>query len=103
MPYKKIKDRIKFQKNYKASQRVKVIKYYSKGKMNCKCCGEKEYKFLAIDHSNNNGYEHRKTLNTPNIALWIIKNGYPKGFQILCHNCNMGKRMNGGICPHKMG
>jgi len=31
--------------------------------------------------------------------LWLRKYNYPKGFQVLCHNCNMAKRF--GVCPHK--
>lgn len=31
---------------------------------------------------------------------WIIDNGFPKYFQTLCMNCNHGKRMNNGVCPH---
>jgi hypothetical protein len=32
----------------------------------------------------------------------IIKTGFPDGYQVLCMNCNWGKRMNKGICPHKV-
>jgi hypothetical protein len=31
----------------------------------------------------------------------LCKNGFPKGFQTLCMNCNWGKYRNGGQCPHK--
>jgi hypothetical protein len=31
----------------------------------------------------------------------IIRNGYPPDFEILCFNCNCGKAVNGGICPHE--
>jgi hypothetical protein len=27
--------------------------------------------------------------------------GYPAGFQVLCMNCQVGRRDNGGVCPHK--
>jgi len=32
---------------------------------------------------------------------WIIKNDFPKYFQILCHNCNAAKAYprNKGKCP----
>ena len=29
-----------------------------------------------------------------------IKNNFPKGFQILCHNCNIAKG-HYGKCPHE--
>ncbi len=32
---------------------------------------------------------------------WIIKNNFPEEFQILCFNCNSGRHINGGICPHE--
>jgi hypothetical protein len=30
----------------------------------------------------------------------LRRNNYPEGFQILCMNCQFGKRMNNGVCPH---
>lgn len=65
----------------------------------CECCGEDTYDFLTIDHVNNNGAEHRKEIGT-NIYRWLKENDYPEGFQTLCYNCNMGKRLT-GICPHQ--
>jgi hypothetical protein len=35
--------------------------------------------------------------------MWLIRRGFPVGFQVLCFNCNIGRSMNGGICPHKEG
>lgn len=35
-----------------------------------------------------------------NMYRWLMKNKYPSGFQVLCWNCNMGKQINGGVCPH---
>src|SRR6266403_4837897 len=71
----------------------------------CACCGETEELFLSMDHKNNDGAAHRKTVfknhknknkgSTP-IHLWIKRNHYPDSFQILCHNCNHGKYLNGG-------
>jgi hypothetical protein len=66
----------------------------------CKCCGEKEPKFLAIDHIDGGGNEHRKTIKGTIIYLWLKQHSYPKGFQVLCHNCNMAKAF-WGVCPHK--
>ena len=69
----------------------------------CVCCGETESLFLAIDHIvDGKGNAHRKKINKYGSTFfkWLIKNDFPEGFQILCHNCNMGKHLNGGICPH---
>jgi hypothetical protein len=73
----------------------------------CVCCGETERLFLTIDHIDGNGNKHRKeTLGSFNRAgittyAWLRQNGYPKTFQCLCQNCNVGKHRNKGICPHK--
>jgi len=26
----------------------------------------------------------------------------PAGFQVLCFNCNIGKQLNDGTCPHQL-
>lgn len=71
----------------------------------CVCCGEAEPLFLSLDHTNNNGAEHRKSLKgniTLKIYQDIIDRGFPEDeYQILCMNCNRGKWMNGGVCPHE--
>lgn len=66
----------------------------------CKCCGEKSIEFLSFDHINGGGLKHLKEIGRGNLLLWIRKNNYPKGFQILCHNCNFSKG-HYGYCPHK--
>jgi hypothetical protein len=71
----------------------------------CACCGEAEPRFLTLDHIMNNGSEHRKAIGVRSrgagIFKWLNKHGYPAGFQVLCMNCNHGKALNNGICPHK--
>jgi hypothetical protein len=68
----------------------------------CKCCGEKQKAFLTIDHVNNDGAIERKQYPTTNtMIVHIIKSGFPDTYQILCYNCNNGKRKT-GLCPHKM-
>jgi predicted restriction endonuclease len=78
--------------------RLEVLNHYG---ARCACCGESEIRFLTIDHVNNDGSEHRKTVKTNAIYRWIKKNGYPRTLQVLCHNCNWGKRVNNGVCPHE--
>lgn len=70
------------------------------GGWKCACCGETIQQFLTIDHINNDGNEHRKEIGN-HLYGWLINNAFPKGFQVLCMNCNFGKRLNGGICPHQ--
>lgn len=85
-----------------------IIGHYSNNTFKCACCGENEYLFLCIDHINNDGGEQRKRLNkgintgtSPSkIYQWLRVNKYPDTVQVLCHNCNWGKRY--GTCPHKL-
>lgn len=68
----------------------------------CTCCGETQFEFLTIDHTGNDGAEHRRTVTgTRNIVHWLIRNQFPNGFQILCWNCNTAKQFHGG-CPHQL-
>lgn len=68
----------------------------------CNCCGESEPLFLCFDHVQNDGFAHRKDdRRASNIAMWLKARNMPDGFQTLCFNCNQGKRLNGGVCPHK--
>ena len=104
-------------KNIRDDARLKILEVYSKRISNsnvpcCNCCGEKSYlEFLALDHITG-----RKQIDSePNLTkigyssklkglplnVWIIKNDYPDGFQILCHNCNNAKGFY-GKCPHEM-
>ena len=70
--------------------RYDAIKYYSKNRFECRCCLESNYDFLTIDHVNNNGVEHRKQDPKANhLYRWLKNNKYPKGFQVLCYNCNV--------------
>jgi hypothetical protein len=69
----------------------------------CACCGETAIEFLAIDHVNEDGHEHRNDgLRRGHIYLWLRRNKHPQGgrFQVLCNNCNIAKSMYGG-CPHR--
>lgn len=82
--------------------RYKDAAFKAYGGYVCKCCGETEPRFLSIDHVNGGGNEHRKQIGKGyGIFLWLKRNGYPNGFRILCHNCNLGRQANGGICPHE--
>ena len=70
----------------------------------CACCTERRSVFLTIDHVNDDGADHRATLPFAGTAgviyVWLIKNNFPSGFQVLCHNCNYAKSQ--GTCPHQM-
>ena len=69
----------------------------------CACCGEGNVKFLSIDHVKNDGAERRrKNPKESNIYKFLDKATPDMDvYQVLCYNCNCGKAINGGVCPHK--
>jgi predicted nucleic acid-binding Zn ribbon protein len=83
-------------KRYRDSMKEKA--YAILGGYKCRCCGETEKVFLAVDHINNDGPVDRKQCGggTGLHRLVIMRNGV--GFQILCFNCNWAKSHGG--CPH---
>lgn len=86
---------------YYYRQQDKAIMAY--GGYKCACCGETEPLFLSLDHIENDGSSHRKSIGTlggAKLYKWLEQNNYPPGFQVLCANCNHGKYRNKGICPH---
>lgn len=89
--------------NREATRRRKFecFSHYSNGLPICACCGEKEILFLTIDHINNNGNKERKELKKMGRTyyVWLRKNNYPDGLQVLCMNCNWAKGRF-GLCPH---
>lgn len=69
----------------------------------CACCSEYRIEFLAIDHINRDGSAHRKAIGAQSglsTYRWLIRNGFPPGFRVLCHNCNVAS-WNYGRCPHE--
>lgn len=70
----------------------------------CACCGEDEPTFLQLDHVENDGHIDRKIHKTSCKLYANLKAlRWPRDrYQLLCANCNFGKLMNGGVCPHQM-
>ena len=92
-----------------------VYTHYSKKLSNsdvscCNCCGYVGIKFLTVDHiipkremekdpkMIEMGFKAKRTGHPLN--QWLITNNFPKGFQILCWNCNFAKGVL-GKCPHQ--
>lgn len=87
-----------YDKDYRRKTRVEVLNHY--GKI-CFCCGEFRYEFLGIDHRKGGGTKHRREIGGGSkIIYWLKRNGFPKGFRVACHNCNMARGLY-GYCPHK--
>lgn len=67
----------------------------------CECCGEREPRFLGVDHRNGDGAAHRASMKSSGYLYNLLKKlGYPKDrFRLLCHNCNAASGTK-GVCPH---
>jgi len=83
-----------------------VMNVYSKrkgfSKPTCFCCKNSDWKFLVFDHIENRPESH-KGISGVSMARKLKNNNYPSGIQILCHNCNTGKEIFGGVrCPHHL-
>jgi hypothetical protein len=82
--------------------RYEALAHYSATpEPSCSCCGETIWMFLALDHIDGGGHEQRKKLGGGGFWAWLRNNDYPPGFRVLCHNCNYGRHLNGGACPHE--
>ncbi len=97
-------DHSRWGKIYRRKLKIKVLAHYSGSEIPfCACCREDHLEFLTIDHIHGDGAEHRKTManrgrNT--MYRWLIQNGYPDGFRVLCYNCNCAMGFY-GYCPHE--
>lgn len=99
---------------YDYSEKKKQVRHdclyaYSNGAMNCQCCGIKDELFLTLDHVQNDGYKEKKIgskrrLGGTSLYHYLNVRGFPnkEKYQVLCWNCNCGKNMNDGVCPHEM-
>lgn len=74
----------------------------------CVCCGETTPEFLHLDHTNNDGAEHRRELkqggrgsNSLIVLRWAKDNNWPDRLQLKCHNCGMAEGFY-GYCPHEV-
>ncbi len=90
----------KWGKVVRDQQRAKVYAAYGN---KCQCCEETEPLFLTIDHVNNDGHLERKAHSQGGLYSRIIQENFPDRYQILCWNCNAGKKRNNGVCPHQGG
>jgi hypothetical protein len=82
--------------------RLEVLRHYSDYVPSCACCSEARIEFLAIDHINGGGQSHLREIGRMGHTFyhWLKNSGFPEGFRVLCHNCNMARGLY-GICPHE--
>lgn len=103
MPYKNPEDQraceCRWRLNYPERNRAKVNKcnlaltlqvltYYGGGKLACVLCDFPDMRALCIDHIDNNAHRERGGVN---FYRKLKLQGFPKGYQTLCANCNLIK------------
>lgn len=87
--------------------RERILAFEHYGGLKCVCCNEAEFSFLSLDHIDGQGNQSRTELlgsryrGGHELYRALRLNGYPPGFQVLCMNCQVGRRDNGHVCPHK--
>ena len=104
---------------FKASQRrsyeairLECFQQYGPEIPECRCCGETMIDFLHLDHKDGDGAAHRRLLKEQTgrtilggtaLYYYLKAAGWPNNppFQVLCANCNLGKRI-GKYCPHEL-
>ena len=60
---------------------------------------EKHIEFLTLDHINGRkSMNHKPSLKAEKLCRRLKRDGYPKGIQVLCWNCNSAKS-NNPFCP----
>lgn len=83
----------RYQLKYRTKVKTEVLIHYGNGKCQCVMCGESRLACLSIDHINGGGNQIRKGHGRGGTALYISlrREGFPKGYQTLCMNCQFCK------------
>jgi len=76
-------------------KRLVILNHYSnpQGHPICNHCGEQNLDCLCIDHILGGGRKQLRETKSKGSSFyhWLINNGLPDGYQILCANCNLIK------------
>lgn len=77
--------------------KVEILTYYARGTtLKCARCSIDDVDVLCLDHIKGGGSKQRRELKIghgSNFYSWLKRNNYPEGYQVLCFNCNMKKRI----------
>jgi hypothetical protein len=80
----------------KRKLKKKVCSQYCSGEVKCKYCSVDDMRLLTIDHIAGGGNKHRQAIGVKTAGdafyRWLKRNGFPKGYQVLCWNCQYRKR-----------
>lgn len=90
-------EHLEYKKKWRQKEKLQVLTHYSTGSVpQCAKCGIEDIDVLCIDHIQGFGKRHRKKIlleERMHLYRWLVKHHYPDGFQVLCANCNMKKRV----------
>lgn len=89
------KQHYKYEREYRDLRKVEVLTHYGNGKCACVQCGESRLACLSIDHIAGNGKAEKRKYGYKSgqgTYRWLKCNGYPRGYQTLCMNCQWIKR-----------
>ena len=81
---------------YSKRLRDETFRHYGNDEIRCAHCGESRLACLSIDHIAGGGNKHRKERKSGggiNFYSWLKRQGFPKGYQVLCMNCQWVKRV----------
>lgn len=89
---------------YRYNQRLfeKVLEGYGR---KCYCCGEGDWRFLTIDHTDGDGcrdlHPSGKRRKGASVYKVAVAEGFPARFRLACFNCNHAAwRVRSTTCPH---
>ncbi len=75
------------------AKQIEIINKYKNiiTEFKCHCCEILfDYHFIAIDHIDNNGAEHRRDRSTLDLSSHILRHGFNPKYRLvlMCHDCN---------------
>lgn len=79
-------------REYHLRLKMRVLNHYSGGTAKCSHCKETDPLVLCVDHINGGGNKQRRQVGG-NFNRWLIRKNFPLGYQVLCANCNLRKRI----------
>lgn len=91
---------IKKCREWRKNLKYEIFSHYSGEQPTCAKCGFADIRALCLDHINNDGAEHRRSLSpkgrggtSTTVYQDLKKRRFPLGYQILCCNCNRIKEV----------
>ncbi len=86
-------------KKYNRKIKLRVAEHYGN---KCVCCNESNINLLTIHHIHGREDKNKEENKRTGIHFWkwLDKNNYPKGYQLICYNCNLStKNYKKEFCP----